>query len=156
MSDLVNKLNKPKTKTIATATITLTITLLTLTTLAALSASQTVPITGTIATVNVEAYSDAACTQPVTTLNIGTVSPGSTATQTIYVKNTGNIPLTLTMATSDWNPTGADSYLSLSWNRQNTILAAGQSIQATLTLTVAADTGSITTFSVSATITGTQ
>ena len=140
------------------AVITLVIAgiLITITTIAALSASKTVPLSGTINTVNVEAYSDAACTVPCTALNVGSVNPGSTVTQTIYIKNTGNVPVTLTMTTSNWSPTGANSYLGLSWNRQNAVLNAGASVSATLTLTVASDTGSLTTFSVSVTITGTQ
>jgi hypothetical protein len=124
--------------------------------MAVLSASQNIPLTGTIATVNVEAYKDAACTQPVTELDIGTVSPGSTATQTIYVKNSGTVPITLTMTVSNWDPANANTYLSVTWNQQNTVLAAGESTPATLTLTAASNTGSLTTFSCRITITGTE
>ena len=80
----------------------------------------------------------------------------ASATQTIYIKNTGNVPETLTMTTNNWTPTGADTYLTLTWNRQTTILNAGASIQATLTLTAAANTGTLTTFSCDVTLTGTQ
>jgi hypothetical protein len=141
---------------LAASTIAIAGILITLTTIAALSASQTVPLSGTITTVNVEAYSDPACTVPCTALNVGNVNPGSTVTQTVYIKNTGTVPVTLTMAVSNWSPTNAGSYLTLSWNRQNYVLNAGQSVQATLTLTVASDTGSLTTFGCSVTITGTQ
>lgn len=129
---------------------------LTATTAAVLSTNQTVPLNGTINAVNLGVYSDSACTQTVTALNVGTLSPGVTATQTIYIKNTGNVAETLTMTTNNWNPTSASSYLTLTWNRQNNVLAAGNSIQATLTLTAAANTGSLTTFSCDVTITGTQ
>jgi hypothetical protein len=101
-------------------------------------------------------YSDSACTQIATALNVGTLNPGNTATQTIYIKNTGNVPETLTMTTNNWNPASASTSLTLTWNRQNTVLTAGQIIQATLTLTAAANTGSLTTFSCDVTITGTQ
>ncbi len=123
---------------------------------AALSDSTSIPLNGTINTVNVEAYSDAACTQPVTALNVGNVNPGSIVTRMIYIKNSGTIPVTLTMAASGWTPTGANSYLSLSWNRPNYVLAAGDSVSATLTLTVASNTGSLTSFSCTVTITGTE
>jgi hypothetical protein len=129
---------------------------LTLTTAAILSTNQTVPLNGTINAVNLGVYSDSACTQAVTTLNVGTLNPGGTATQTIYVKNTGNIPETITMTTNNWTPSGAGSSLTLTWNRQNTVLNAGASIQATLTLTAAANTGTLTTFSCDVTLTGTQ
>jgi len=130
--------------------------IITITTIAALSASRTFPLNGTINTVNVEAYTNSACTIPCTALDVGNVNPGSTVTQRIYIKNSGTIPVTLTMATSNWNPTNAGSYLTLSWNRQNTVLNAGASVSATLTLTVASDTGSLEAFSCSVTITGTE
>jgi hypothetical protein len=130
--------------------------LLTVTTAALLSSNQTLPMSGTITAVNLGVYSDSGCTQPATALNVGTLNPGSNATQTIYIKNTGNVPETLTMTANNWNPTNATSSLTLTWNQQNTILTAGQTTQATLTLTAAANTGSLTTFSCNVTLTGTQ
>ena len=130
--------------------------LLTVTTAALLSANQTVPLSGTITAVNLGVYSDSDCTQNCTSLNVGTLNPGGSATQTVYIKNTGNVPETLTMTANNWNPTSASSSLTLTWNQQNTVLNAGQSIQATLTLTAASSTGSLTTFSCNVTLTGTQ
>jgi hypothetical protein len=141
---------------IAITAIALAGLMITLTAIAVLSDSQTVPLSGTITTVNVDAYTDSACTNPCTSLAVGNVSPGSTVTQTIYIKNAGTVPMTLTMAASNWSPSNANTYLTLTWNRQNTVLAAGSSTPATLTLTVASNTGSLTTFSCSVTITGTQ
>lgn len=129
---------------------------LTVTVLAALTASVSIPLSGTINTVNVEAYSDSACTHPVTTLSMGSLNPGGTASQTIYIKNSGSVPVTLTMAASGWSPASAGSYLTLSWNRPDHVLSAGASVSATLTLTADSDTGSLTSFSCSVTITGTQ
>lgn len=129
---------------------------LTLTTAALISINQTVPLSGTINAVNLGIYSDSACTIPVTALNVGALNPGSSATQTIYIKNTGNVPETLTMTINNWNPTNANTYLTLTWNRQNTILNAGATIQATLTLTATSNTGSLTNFSCDVTLTGTQ
>jgi hypothetical protein len=126
------------------------------TTAAILTSNQTVPLNGTINAVNLAIYSDSACTQTVSTLNVGTLNPGANATQTLYVKNTGNIAETLTISTANWNPTNANTSLTLSWNRQNYVLPAGQNIQATLTLTAAANTGSLTNFNCDVTLTGTQ
>ena len=148
---------KPKKiPSIAIIALTITALALTLTTAAILSNNQTVPLNGTINAVNLAVYSDSACTQTVTALTAGTLNPGASATQTVYVKNTGNVPETLTMTTNNWTPTNADTYLTLTWNRQTTILNAGASIQATLTLTAAANTGTLTTFSCDVTLTGTQ
>jgi hypothetical protein len=141
---------------IAVIALAITVLALTLTTAALLSTNQTVPLNGTITAVNLGVYSDSGCTQTATALNVGTLNPGATATQTVYLKNTGTIPETLTMTTNNWNPTNAPTYLTLTWNRQNTVLSAGQIIQATLTLTAAANTGSLTTFSCDVTLIGTQ
>jgi hypothetical protein len=151
-----NKMKLTKMPSIAIIALTITALALTLTTAAILSNNQTVPLSGTINAVNLGVYSDSACTQTVTSLAVGTLNPGGTATQTVYVKNTGNIAETLTMTTSNWTPSGAGSSLTLTWNRQSTVLAAGASIQATLTLTAASNTGTITTFSCDVTLTGTQ
>jgi hypothetical protein len=140
----------PKTAIIA---LTITLILLALTTT---TAAQSQSSKRTIISVNLGIYSDSACTKTKTTLNFGTINPGSTTTQTIYIKNTGNVPETLTMTTTNWNPTNAKTSLTLTWNRQNTILPAGKSIQAILTLKAASNTISFTTFSCSTTITGTQ
>src|SRR5665811_391198 len=101
---------------------TITALALILTTAAILTNSQTVPLTGTINAVNLGVYSDSACTQTATTLTAGTLNPGATTTQTIYIKNTGNIAETLTMTTGNWVPSGAGSSLTLTWNKQNTVL----------------------------------
>jgi len=136
--------------------IVITAIAVTVTTAAVLSNNQTVPLNGTLNAVNLSVYSDSSCTIPATSLNVGTLNPGGTATQTVYVKNTGNIAETLTMSTANWNPSNASTSLTLSWNRQSYVLPAGQNIQATLTLTAAANTGSLTSFSCDATLTGTQ
>ncbi len=145
-----------KTVQIAAVSTALIAAVLTLTTIAALSASQNVDLEGTITAVNVEVYFDAGCTQPCSTIHVGALSPGSTFTQTVYIKNTGTVPVTLTMTTNNWNPTDASNYLTLSWNRQNYLLNEGLYREATLTLTVKSDTDDLATFSFSATITGTQ
>ena len=145
-----------KLPSIAVIALVITALALTLTTAAVLSNNQTVPLNGTINAVNLGVYSDSECTQTVTALTVGTLNPGGTATQTVYVKNTGNVPETLTMTTNNWNPTSAGSSLTLTWNRGNAVLNAGASIQATLTLAAASNTGTITTFSCDVTLTGTQ
>jgi hypothetical protein len=154
LRDYLTKLKKMPV--IAVIALVATALALTLTTAAVLSVNQNVPLNGTIDAINLGVYSDSECTQTVTALNVGNLSPGATATQIVYIKNTGNVPETLTMSVNNWNPTNAPTYLTLSWNRQNTVLNAGQSIQATLTLTAASNTGSLTTFSCDVTLTGTQ
>jgi hypothetical protein len=125
-------------------------------TLGALIASRTFSNSGNITAIGVGVYSDSGCTTVLPSINWGTINPGASATYTIYVKNNGTIPVTLTMTTGNWNPTTSSSYITLSWNRQNYTLPAGSSVQALLTLNVSSSINGITSFTFDITITGTQ
>lgn len=125
-------------------------------TLAAITVNHDLTSTGTIATTpNIGVYSDAACTNAITSITWGSIAAGATTTQTVYVKNTGTGSMTLNLATSNWSPSGASTYITLTWNRQGNTLTAGQSTSATLTLTVSGSITGITTFSNTITISGT-
>jgi hypothetical protein len=129
---------------------------LTLVTTGLLMSSQTVPSSGTISAVNVGVYSDSGCTLNLTSISWGSMSPSNSTTRTIYVKNTGSLPVTLTMTTAGWVPASASTYLSLGWNRENYVLAVGSSVAATLTLTASSSAGNITSYSFNIVITGTE
>jgi hypothetical protein len=125
-------------------------------TYAAFSVNATVNSTGTIvASPDLDLYSDSACTVPLTAINWGSITPGGTSTTTLYVKNTGGVSSTLSLGTTNWNPTTANGPLTISWNKQNTVLAPGQSTAATLTLTASTTITGITTFGVQIIISGT-
>jgi len=129
---------------------------MTLLTTGLLMSSQTLQSSGTVTTVNVGVYSDSSCTQNLTSINWGTIYPGNSTTRIIYVKNIGSLPVTLTMTTESWAPSNANTYISLSWNREGTVLTAGQSTTATLTLSATPDAANITSFSCNIVITGTE
>lgn len=129
---------------------------MTLLTTGLLMSSQTLQSSGTVTTVNVGVYSDSGCTQNLTSINWGTIYPGNSTTSIIYVKNIGSLPVTLTMTTGSWVPSNANTYISLSWNREGTVLTAGQSTTATLTLSATPDAANITSFSFNIIITGTE
>ena len=125
----------------------------------ALVATQTISNTGSITvtpSVQLGVYSDSGCTVAISSVSWGTLNPGTTSTAPIYVKNQGNVAVTLSMSVNSWNPSSASSYLTLTWNRDGYSLAAGASVSAVLSLTVSSSITGITTFSFSITITGTQ
>ena len=129
---------------------------LTVLTTGLVTTSQTVPTSGTVSSVNVGVYTDPGCTQNCTSVSWGNIAPGSAITRTIYVKNTGNLPVTLSMATTNWAPTNANMYILLGWNQANTVLAAGASTSATLTLSASSNAGGVSNFSFNIVITGTN
>lgn len=128
--------------------------LLSLTTLGLLTMSQTITSSGTITSINVAVFSDSACTTPVNTVSWGLISPGTSVSRTVYVKNTGNNPLTLNMHSESWGPSGANNSISLTWNKENAQLNADQSTAADLTLTVSPSISGILNFSVNIIICG--
>ena len=117
-------------------------------TLAVLTVNQNIGSSGTVTTSpNISVYSNSACTNDMTTISWGTITAGGSTTQTIYVKNTGTGTLTLSLSTTSWTPAQASSYITVSWDKQGTQLSAGQSIQATVTITVSPSITNITNFS---------
>jgi hypothetical protein len=107
-------------------------------------------------TVQIGVYNDSGCTNAVSNIAWGTLSPGAIATQTVYVRNEGNVSVTLNMTTSSWNPSNASSYMALTWNRESYVLTASSVVSAVLTLNVSSSITGITTFSFNTTITGAQ
>ncbi len=120
-----------------------------------LVSTKTISSTGVVISANLGVYSDSGCSQPLTSIDWGTISPGGTVTRTIYVKNIGNTQVTLSMTKANWNPTTANGPVTITWNREATVLAANQVSTATLTLSVASSVNGISTFSVNVAISGT-
>ena len=120
----------------------------------ALISSKTVDSTGIIATTDLGIYSNSACTQSLTLVNWGTVSPGNSVTRIIYVKNLGTTQMTLGMSGENWNPANANGPITVTWNRENTTIAPNQVTSATLTLSVSSSISAITSFSLDIVITG--
>lgn len=124
--------------------------------LSAVQTSRTVSNTGTVKAIGVGVYSELACINPVTSINWGTIEPGQTVNKTVYIKNTSNVPVTLSMTTpnSTWNPPAALNYITCTWNSEGKSLDANQVTPAVLTLSVNATISGITNFSFDIVIVG--
>jgi len=122
-----------------------------------LTASQTIPNTGNVKAVGVGVYSDSACNQTVLSIPWGTLDPGETSDETVYIRNEGNIAVVLSMTTENWNPSVSSSYITLSWNlEEGYVLNPGQSVQTVLTLSVSSSISGVESFTFDIIITGTQ
>jgi hypothetical protein len=141
----------------ATVPLALACLTLILTAYAAVNVTTTITSSGTItSSMNIGLYENSACTVPLTNIDWGTLTPGTSVAKIVYIKNTQSTSaLTLSMAPTNWNPTTANGPLSLAWNKQGVVLSQGQSTAATITLDVSSSTTSITSFSVQIAITGT-
>jgi len=111
---------------------------------------------GSVKTVNISAYWDSSCTSAVSTMNWGAVEPGLSTSRIIYLKNEGNAPVTLSLATTNWNPSSAENYTSIGWNySEGQQIGAGKVIQVTLTLTMSSNMSRVGSFTFDIVITGT-
>ena len=119
----------------------------------AITNNKTVSSNGSVKGVGVGVYWNQACTNATSSISWGILDPGSNVNKTIYVRNEGNTASTLSMTTSNWNPTNASSYMTLSWNYGGQTLSVNQVVQVKLTLSVSSSVTGITNFSFDITIT---
>jgi hypothetical protein len=142
-------------KTTISAAFVVAAVLLTTSALALLQSTKTISNSGNIKTVNVSAYQDSGCTLPLSSFAWGTLDPGSSTVRTMYIKNEGTTPMTLNMTTNTWSPTNASTYITVTWNQENTVVNAGNNVQANVTLTVSPSIAGIPSFTFTMVITGT-
>ena len=116
--------------------------------------SQAISSGGTITSMNVEIFNNNDCSQTCSNIDWGILTPGDSITQTIYIKNSGNKPITLFMTTEEWTPTNASTYLNLTWDKENTNLNPDQVVLASITLSASLNIDSIDDFNFSIIITG--
>jgi hypothetical protein len=113
---------------------------------------KTVPGQGAIKGINTGIYSDQACTTQVRSINWGLIEPGATANQTVYVRNEGDTPTTLTVTLSNWNPANSYNHISITWNYTGQTVDVNQVIPVTFTLHVSENVQGISDFSFDITI----
>ena len=101
---------------------------------------------GTVETIGVAAYTDSSCVTVMSTVDWGKVKPGSSSTNTVYIRNEGNSDVTLSLNEVNWNPVSTSNYMTLSWNYGGQTLQPNQVIQVTLTLSVSQNIDGIESF----------
>jgi len=84
----------------------------------------------------------------------GTLQPGESQNVICYIKNEGNSATIISLDTSNWSPTNAESYLNLNWDYNGYPIAPDAVIPITLTLSVDSNIEGISTFSFDITIVG--
>jgi len=111
---------------------------------------------GALKTVGVGVYWDSALTNKVSSIDWGILEPGANVNKTVYIRNEGNAAATLSLTTSNWNPSNASNYLTLTWNYGGQTLNVNEAIQVKLTLSASSSITGITNFSFDTTITATS
>ena len=117
--------------------------------------SSTISSVGTLKTIGVGVYSKNDLSSKLSVIDWGVLTPGGQKTFTIYVHNEGIVPLTLSMSVSNWSPSAASNYLTLTWNPAEQTISQGETVKATLTLVVSAATTGINSFNFDINVVGT-
>ncbi len=112
-----------------------------------------IPATGNIMAIGLGVYSDQACTNTLSSIDWGLLEPGASKTVTCYLKSTSNVNASLALSESNWAPALANSYISISWNRESYHIKPGEVVSAALTLQVSSSIQGVNGFSFDAIIT---
>ena len=123
---------------------------------ATLTSTLIIPNVGTITTIGVEAYWDANATNLVEQIDWGTCDPGATYNKTIYIKNSGNSPCTLSIEVQDWNPENASNYIVLAWNYTSQVIDPDEIIPIQFVLAISDEISGIEQFSFNLVITASE
>lgn len=120
-----------------------------------LTQSRVISTTGSVMAIGVEVYWDQAGTNIVESIQWGVLAPGGSASETVWVKNTGNSDMSLSMILSGWSPSGADEYITVTWTLEDESLGAGETMSAVITVAVSSQVTGVNDFGFNIVIEGT-
>lgn len=95
---------------------------------------------GVIKTYQIGAYFDSACNSKISFIDWGMIEPGSVINTTFYIRNEGNVPTTISLSTTDWQPVIASTYISLTGDCDGRTMQPQDVFITTFTLTVSSAT----------------
>jgi len=147
----MNILERKGDRIVAIAALALVVYMLTLClagqVMSAVQTNRTVSNVGAVKAIGVGVYWDQACTNGVTSINWTMIEPGSNVSKTCYIRNEGNSASTLSLQTSNWNPSEAADYIDLSWDYGGQTINPEEAVRVILTLSVSSSIQDITSFS---------
>ena len=115
---------------------------------------KTVSNVGSVKAIGVGVYWNNSCTSEVSFIDWGMLEPGSSENVTVYIRNEGNSVASLSMDTSNWSPSNASIYITLSWDCGGVSINPGEVLPVIFTLSVSASIEGITSFSFDIVIVG--
>jgi len=99
-------------------------------------------------------YWDRDCSDIVSSIEWGTLQPGSAKNVAVYIRNEEEKPMYLVVSTTNWNPPKASQYLNLGWDYSEQRMNPGEILRITLTLSVSRYIEGISSFSFDILISG--
>lgn len=104
--------------------------------------------------VEIDVFKDLDCTILLEDFVWGEIDIGGTSTQSVYVKNNGDINLVLTLSSDNYYPTNLVDYMNLYWDYDGLPIAPGEVLKVQITLSILSDCPVFDTFSFDVIITG--
>ena len=104
----------------------------------------------------IQIYWDSKGTNIVSSIDWGSLEPGTNRTVTIFIMNKGKDQLTLSYHTSNWNPSEVADYLSLKWDYNGQAIEFREMVQVIFSLVISENAEARGAFSFDITIIGSQ
>jgi len=81
-------------------------------------------------------YGDSSCTKAISFIKWGQIEVGGHVSRTVYIKNSGDRKITLSLYIENWNPVESSHHMNLSWDYEGSSIGPGSTVEVTLTLTL--------------------
>ena len=104
--------------------------------------------------IEIDVFADGGCSQPISSVKWGSVEAGGSVSRGVYVRNSGDYGVVLSLAASNWSPEVAEGYMSLSWDYGGGELGSGAVVRVNLKLSVDAGVSGVSSFSFDVVIVG--
>jgi hypothetical protein len=101
-----------------------------------------------------DVYEDLEGTTKIISIEWGTLYPGESKTEIIYLNNYGTYPMKLSMTTLNWTPKEAEEYITVTWDLEETDLAIGEYAMAQITISIDPTVKGVTDFSFDISLSG--
>ncbi|EMR74222.1 hypothetical protein MCGE09_00095 [Thaumarchaeota archaeon SCGC AB-539-E09] len=98
-------------------------------------------------TIEIDIYSDAACTQLINSIAWGEIEAGGLVYTEVYVKNNGDQGVYLSLLTQNWTPSEAAYDMQLFWDYDDSTISPNEEMKITLTLVASSNIQGIDNFS---------
>jgi len=108
--------------------------------------SATIGSRGVVKTLGVGVYWDEECVNAVSQIDWGIIEPGLSTNVTVYIRNEGNVPTYISLNTTNWDPSDASKYITLSWDYSEQVLESNEAVEITLSLLISPEVQSVTDF----------
>lgn len=116
-------------------------------TYAAITYRITIISTGNIIINGIEAFTNEDFSRANIPIKWRDMSPGERDAKTIYIKNTSNVPVTVSMTVTDWSPASAVGSINIQWNSEGALIQPGAAIPVVITCTISPTTTGLTNYS---------